>query len=271
MAGAALVYAGIFGLRLSTEAFLWARAVALQALALDESNASGHNVLADVKKSYDWDLAGPEAEYQRVLQSNPNHLLTRLWYAECLARMRRYDEALAESERAIALDPVSPLSHNNRAMLLFRARRYDESIRASQQALELDPNFILALWWQGVSYAGAGDLSRAIDCLTKAVAVHDGPLFRDYLGHVYGRAGERARPLRILEELTTMSGQRYISPVDFALVHAGLGDADSTFLWLEKAYQSRACRVYELPSMYFDSFSSDPRYPDLMRRVGLPL
>ena len=267
----ALCYAGIFGFRSSTEAFPAARVAALKALELDDSNAPAHNVLADVKKGYDWDLAGAVTEYQRALQLNPSHLLTRLWYAECLTRLRRYDEAIAESRRAIALDPVSPLSHNNSAMIFFRARRYDDAIRVSQQALELDPHLVNALWWQGLSYAGNRDFPKAIACLMKAIGMNDGPLFRALLGHVYGRAGERAKALGMLEELTTMSKTRFVSPVDFAVVYAGLGDADSTFQWLEKAYQARATRIHELPSMYFDSVRSDSRYPDLMRRIGLPL
>ena len=267
----ALCYAGIFGFRPSAETYPAARVAALKALELDESNASAHNVLADVKKGYDWDLAGAVTEYRRALQLNPSHLLTRLWYAECLTRIGRYDEAIAESGRALALDPVSPLSINNRAMLFFRARRYDEAIRTSQQALELDSNLVNALWWQGLSYAGNREFPKSIGCLTKAIGMNDGPLFRGLLGHVYGRAGERAKAFGMLEELTIMSKHRYVSPVDFAVVYAGLGDADSTFHWLEKAYQARATRIHELPTMYFDSVRSDPRYSDLMRRVGLPL
>jgi tetratricopeptide (TPR) repeat protein len=266
----ALCFAGIFGFRPSAETFPEARVAALKALELDESNAGAHNALADVKKGYDWDLAGAEAEYSRALQLNPSHLLTRWWYAECLTRMRRYDEAIAESGRALALDPVSPGTFTLRAMLFFRARRYDESIRDSQQALDLDPNFINALWWQGVSYAGKRDFPKSIGCLTRAISMNDGPLFQALLGHVYGRAGERAKAVSILEGLTTMSKQRLVSPVDFAMVYAGLGDTDSAFQWLEKAYQTRTTRVHELPSMYFDGLRSDPRYADLMRRVGLP-
>ena len=90
---------------------------------------------------------------QRALHLNPSHLLSRLWYADCLARMQRYEHALEESDRALSLDPVSPLSYTNGAMLLFRAGRYDEAIRASQQSLEPDPHLPNALWWQGRSYA----------------------------------------------------------------------------------------------------------------------
>jgi len=267
----ALCYAGIFGLQPSKESFPAARAAALKALELDESNASAHNVLADVRKGYDWDLAGAVAEYQRALELNPSHLLTRLWYAECLSRMEKYDEALAESARALRLDPVSPISLNVRAMLLFRARRYDDAIRVAHQALELDPTFVNALWWEGLSHAGKRDYSKSLACLTMAAKMNDSPIFRAVLGHVYGLAGQRSKALRILEELTAISKQRHVSPVDFAIIYAGLGDIDATFRWLENAYQTRATRVHELKSMYFDSLRSDPRYAGLARRVGLPI
>jgi adenylate cyclase len=266
----ALCFAGIFGLRPSAETYPQARVAALKALQLDDSNAGAHNVLADVKQGYDWDLAGAEAEFKRALELNPSHLLARLRYAESLTRMRRYDKAIEETAKTLALDPVSPISYVNRAMVFFRARRYDEAIQTSRQALDLDPSNVNGLWWQGVSYAGKRDFPKSVSALTKALSMADGPLFLGYLGFVYGQAGERAKALGILKELTRLSGERFVSPVDFALVHAGLGDADSTFLWLEKAAQARETRI-ELASMYFDSFRSDPRYVDLMRRLGLPL
>jgi TolB-like protein/DNA-binding winged helix-turn-helix (wHTH) protein/Tfp pilus assembly protein PilF len=267
----AYCYAGIFGFMSSAEAYTAARGAAVKALQLDDSNAGAHNALADVKKGYDWDFAGAEIEYKRALQFNPNHLLTHLWYAECLTRMSRFGEAIAESDIALALDPVSPNSLGNRAMLFFRARRYDEAIRASQQALDLNPNFVNALWWQGYAYAGKDDLLNSIACLTKANTMNDAPLIRSLLGYVYARAGEKAKARAILAELTRSSHTRFVSPMDFALVYSGLGDANSTFDWLEKACQSRASRVHELAAAPFDSLRSDPRYADLRRRVGLPL
>jgi tetratricopeptide (TPR) repeat protein len=153
-------------------------------------------------------------------------------------------------------------------MIFFRARRYDESIHASQQALEFDPGFVQALWWQGVSYAGKRDFPRSVAALTKALNIADGPLFRGYLGFVYGQARERDKAVGILKELAMMSRQRWVTPIDYALVYAGLGDADSTFAWLEKAYQAHEMR-FELASFYYDTFRSDPRFAALVRRLGL--
>jgi TolB-like protein/DNA-binding winged helix-turn-helix (wHTH) protein/Flp pilus assembly protein TadD len=266
----ALCYAGIFGLRPSAETYPEAQTAAVKALELDPLNAGAHNVRANVKQGYEWDLEGAGKEYRRALQLNPSHLLTRLWYAEHLTRVGRFEEAVAESGRAVALDPISASSLNNRAMVFFRSRRYDEAIRSSRQALDLDPTMVNALWWEGLSYAGKSDFPKAIASLTKAVAMDNGPLFRALLGHVYGRAGDKEKARGILNGLTAMARQRFVSPMDFAILYAGTGDADLTFEWLEKAFQVRETRIHELRSMEFDSLRLDPRYADLMRRVGLP-
>ena len=193
-----------------------------------------------------------------------------IWYADCLSRMNRHEEALQQQGRMLVLDPVSPHCYGSRAMLLCRARRYDEAIRLSQQALELAPHFVAARWWQGLAYAGKGDLPKSIECFTKAVATDPGPIFRALLGHVCGLAGDRRNALRLLEELTRMAGQRFVSPMNFAIVHAGLGDVTSTFDWIEKAYRTRAARMHEVAWVYFDWYRTDPRYSDILRRVGLP-
>lgn len=265
-----LCFAGIYGFRPSAETYPEARSAALKALELDESSAAAHTALAEVKAGYDWDLAGAEAEYKRALQLNPSYLRTCVQYAECLTRMGRYDDAIKESQRGLALDPVSPAAQAAHGMILFRCRRYNEAIRFSQQALDLDPSLVNALWWEGLSYAGTRDFPDAIACLIKAIAMNDGPLFQALLGHVYGRSGERAKALGMLNELTSMAKVRFVSPMHFAILYAGLGEADLTFQWLETAYQKREARIHEIRSMEFDSVRSDPRYADLTKRVGLP-
>jgi TolB-like protein/DNA-binding winged helix-turn-helix (wHTH) protein/cytochrome c-type biogenesis protein CcmH/NrfG len=268
----ALSDAGIYGLRPPKVALPAARVIALQALKLDASNANAHRVLAEIQKGYDWNLGGAVLEYQRALQLNPNQMLSHLRYADCLSRMERHSEALAEVELGRRLDPVSPMSNGFHAMVLFRARRFDDAIGAARQALELDPVFVNALWWQGMSYAGKQYYTEAIDCLTKAVGMSDNLLFRALRGHVYGLAGERSKAIQAIEEHTKeeTAKRRYVSPVDFAILHAGLGNANPTFRWLEEAYQERSPRLHELTFMYFDRIRSDTRYSEFVRRVGLP-
>jgi TolB-like protein/DNA-binding winged helix-turn-helix (wHTH) protein len=266
-----LCYAGLYGFRPSGETYPEARVAALKALELDESSATAYTALAEVKAGYDWDLAGAEADYKRALQFNPSYLPTRIQYAECLTRLGQYDEAIKESQRALALDPVSPLGQVAQAMIFFRCRRYDEAIRFSKQALDLEPSIVNALWWQGLSYEGKGRFPDAIASLTKAIGMSEELLFRALLGHVYGRAGERAKALGILNELSDMVKVRFVSPMDFAMLYAGMGDADLAFQWLEKAREVHDARIHEVRSMEFDSIRADPRYADLTRRVGLPL
>jgi tetratricopeptide (TPR) repeat protein len=239
-------------------------------LEIDEWNAPAHNALADIKKGYDWDLVGAEAEYQSALQLSPSHLLTHLWYAECLSRMERHEEALRESAHALSLDPASSGSRVNRAMLLFRARHYEAAIDESQRVLDLDPSQVNAYWWRGLSFAGKGEISNSIDCFARGAEMTDAPLFRALLGHVYGLGGDSGKACRILEDLATESTRRFVSPMDFAIVYAGLGNANSAFHWLEAAYQVRAARIHELSWSYFDRFRTDARYSDLQRRIGLP-
>ncbi|MFN0170021.1 MAG: protein kinase domain-containing protein [Bryobacteraceae bacterium] len=265
----ALVFSGIYEFRPPAHAYVEARAAAEKALQLDPSNAGAHNVMADVKKSLEWDLAGAEQEQRRALQLSPSHLLTRLWLAETLSRLERHDEALAESARAVSLDPVSALSHNNRSMLLLRARRYDGALKEARIALELEPTHVNALWWQGLAYAGIRDFSNAIASLQKGLEMTRAPMFLASLAYAHALAGEREKAKDAIRDLQDLRDKRYVSAVNIATVYAGLGDADATFEWLGKAYEARDGRVQQLAWPMFDPFRGDPRYVDLKGRIGL--
>ncbi|HJZ96333.1 MAG TPA: protein kinase [Candidatus Solibacter sp.] len=265
----ALIFAGIYDFRPPAGAYIEARGVAQKALELDESSADAHNALADVNKSLDWDFAGADNEYRRALQLSPSHLLTRLWYADSLSRRDRHDEALAESAHAVKLDPVSALSHNNRAMLFWRARRYDEAIREARTSLELDPSHVNALWWQGLAHAGKLDFASSLECLGRGFEMSQAPVFLASLGYVYGVQGEGEKAVAKINELERLVQSRYVSPTNFATVYAGLGDADATFSWMQRAFEARDGRVHQLVTPCFDRFRSDPRYRDLRARIGL--
>jgi TolB-like protein/DNA-binding winged helix-turn-helix (wHTH) protein/Flp pilus assembly protein TadD len=261
---------GMLGLHPAGEAYSKAKAAAEKALELDPSLAEPHNTLAEVKRGYDWDWAGAEAEFKRALQLNPSYSLAHSGYATVLSNMGRHEEAIAEARRGRELDPISVSSNTALGRILFRARKYDDSIQACRKAVELDPNNASPLWWMALSHERKGELSEAIVELEKAVILSGtGTLSRGLLGNAYALSGEKKKALSSLEELKKLSKKKYVSPVDIAIVYTGLGDQNAAFLWLEKAYQEHIMRIQELPEPLFDSLRPDPRFWDLMRRLGL--
>src|SRR5580704_314611 len=271
-AGLSLSYCalGIFGIRPAREVYPEAKAAAMRALELDETVAEAHISLADAKKGYDWDWLGAEAEYKRALDLNPSYAIAHMWCADYLSKMGRHADAIAEAMRARELDPISVDSNAFLGFILYRARRYDEALTACQRAVELDPYHPEGHWFSALPHEQKGEFREAIVELEKAVSFsRGGAPYRALLANAYALAGEQAKALSVLDELRTQSEQGYVSPLDFAVVYTGLGDRNSAFDWLEKAYHERTMRIQELPQPIFDSLRSDPRYHDLMRRIGL--
>ncbi|MCU1261164.1 MAG: putative integral rane protein, partial [Bryobacterales bacterium] len=178
--------------------------------------------------------------------------------------------AIAEFRQVLELDPISRMYLGHFGLILYRARRYDESIAQCRKALEVDPNYVNALWFMALSLEQKGQLSESIAKLEKAVSLSNGLHYRALLARAYGLAGERQKAVIILDELMTASSQCYISPFDIGLVYVGLGELDSAFHWLDEAYRQRVFRIIELTMPMFDGLRSDPRWQDLVRRIGLP-
>jgi tetratricopeptide (TPR) repeat protein len=261
---------GIFGLRPSREVYPKARAAARKAIEIDATSADAHGVLAEIAKGFDWDWAAAESEYKRALELNPSSFLTHAWYADYLSMMERHDEAIAELGRSHDLDPVSVVNEAFFGFLYYRARRYDEAIAVCRKTLELAPNYPNANWFMALALEKEGRVPEAIASLQSAVSHSRAPLFKALLGHAYGLAGERAKALSILAEIEVLSKQQYVSPLDFAIVYTGLGDREMAFQWLETAYSQRVARIQELNEPHFDSLRGDPRFDDLLRRIGIP-
>jgi TolB-like protein/DNA-binding winged helix-turn-helix (wHTH) protein len=261
---------GIFGLRPSQEVYPKARAAAMRAIEIDATTADAHVVLAEIAKGHDWDWAAAESEYKRALELNPSSSVIHSMYADYLSMMQRHDEAIVELRRSHELDPVSIVNEAFFGFLYYRARRYDEAIAVCRKALELVPDYPNANWFMALALEKRGRLPEAIASLQSAVNHSRAPLFKALLGHAYGLAGERAKALSILEEIKLLSKQQYVSPMDFAIVYTGLGDREMTFQWLETAYSERVMRIQELNEPHFDSLRGDPRYENLLRRIGIP-
>jgi TolB-like protein/DNA-binding winged helix-turn-helix (wHTH) protein/Flp pilus assembly protein TadD len=247
-----------------------ARAAVDKALQLDPTLAEARTVLAGVKHG-DWDWNGAGVEYRRAIELNPNYAHAHHWYSQYLCELGRFDEGVAEADRAHALDPLNLMLGIDVGMRLYWARRYREAIAPIRKTLELDPNFRVARRFLGQVYEQNGMYEAAIAELRQAAKLSENnPIDLGALGHVYAVSGHRREALQILEELRQHSAKRYVSGYEFALIYAGLGKLEKAFQWLDKAFQEHSTWMLHLRvDPRLDPLRSDPRFQDLLRRVGL--
>jgi tetratricopeptide (TPR) repeat protein len=265
----AYFYLGLIGMGPSAEMFLKARASAAKALELDETTSSAHNAMAVVHIFYDWDWESAERESKRAVELSPGQPEGYVHLADYLSIRARHAEAIAMYDRVLELDPISRVYLCHLGLILHRARRYDESIAICRRALEIDPHYAHGLWFMALSLEQKGEIEEAIAKLQEAVSLVPASHFLGLLGRDYALAGDRARAAGILQELRASAHHRYVSPFDIAVVHAGLGELDTAFECFEEAYRQRVFRIVELTLPMFDSLHDDPRWQDLVQRVGL--
>ena len=251
------------------EAMAQAKTAAQRALKIDETQAEAHVELGFIK-AFEWDWARAEAEFKRAIQLNPNLIAAHQRYSQYLPVMGRFDEALAENKRAQELDPLRPSVKGQEAIILFFARRYDEAIRQLQNTLEIDANNFVARGYLGYAYAAQGKYAEAIAEYQKVIPlVGENASIQCYLGYAYAKSGKRAEALAILDKLKRT--KEYVSPAELADFYAGLGDREAVFDSLERAYAAHDLQLQYLKvDSNLDPFRSDPRFQDLVRRVGLP-
>jgi TolB-like protein/Flp pilus assembly protein TadD len=249
-----------------------AKAAALRALKIDDSLGEAHLALARVVQLYDWNWPTVEKEYRRALELNQNDALAHAEFGEYLQQMGRNEEALIEYQRTAALDPLSSSSVANLGYAFYTARQYDEALWEFRKALELEPDEVEAHVGLGWAYQQKKMYGEAVAELQTAINLskrHDVPLAS--LGQVFGKSGRKQDARRILEELKHRSEQRYISPCLFALVQIGLGERDKAIASLEQGYANRdQWMLYLKVDPHMDDLRSDPRFKDLLQRVGLP-
>lgn len=253
------------------DAYPKARAAAEKALSLDNSLAEAHTVLAYVKEQYDWDWAGAEEEFKRAIALNPNYPTAHQYYSEYLAFLGRTEESITHITRAQELDPNSLVINTEMGFPYLCARQYDSALEKFRQALERDANFAFALYQTARCYDQKAMLDEAIAEYRKAIALSGGSsVMTARLGYTYTLAGRKAEAKAALEELFAASKQRHISPYLIATIYSGLGDKDKAMQWLEKAYEVRDGMLVMLKvDAHLDGMRSDPRFQDLLRRVGL--
>ena len=264
---------GFWGVLPPREMWPKGKAAALKALELDDNLAEAHVALGWVSFTYDWDWPAAEKHFEQALALNPTSPAAHHWWHSIyLGALGRSDEALAEAKRALDLDPVSPVINHNVAEQLYRARRFDQAIEQCRKTLEMDPSFPQTHSLLGRAYLAKGMYREALAEMEKYLALSPrNPAALASLAYAHARSGERNQALRVLDELGSLSNQRHVPSYWFAIVYAGLDEKDRAFAWLEKAYAERDGSLPMLKANpAWDPLRSDPRFADLVRRVGLP-
>ena len=253
------------------EALPQAKAAALKALALDSTLSEAHTSLAFTLEGYDWDLESAGREFRRAIELNPGYATAHHWYAWHLSLLGRYDEAIAEMRKAENLDPLSLIINADLAELLLLAHSYDQSIQQSHKTIEMDPGFALAHNQLAQAYLQKQMPDEAIAELKEAVQLSGGsPTCTANLARAYAASGKREKAVQLLTELKERSSPGNSHAAEIAMIYAALGDKDQAISWLEKGYDERF-NPGVLIRLGFDPLRSDPRFQDLLRRVGLPL
>jgi serine/threonine protein kinase/tetratricopeptide (TPR) repeat protein len=253
------------------EAFAKGKSAALKSLEIDNNLAEAHASLSIVRLFYEWDWPSYESDAKQAIQLNPNYATVHYEYAQELAALGRLAEAIREAKRAQELDPLANDINTTTGWIFYFARNYDEAIKQYRSVIETDPNYFRSHRLLGTSLLKKGQPEEGIAEIQKAVALSgDSVEEKAYLGYAYAAIGRRNEAQKVINELTEQSHRKYISPYLLALVYTGLGDKDQAFEWLEKAYSDRAVNLIWLNvEPIFDNLRSDPRFANLVRRVGL--
>jgi TolB-like protein/DNA-binding winged helix-turn-helix (wHTH) protein/Flp pilus assembly protein TadD len=252
------------------EAYPKAKTAALKAVELDSSLGEAHNSLAFVLDGFDWNLDSGGKEFRRAIELNPGYATAHHWYADHLALLGQYDEAIVEMKKAESLDPLSLIINADLAELLVLAHSYDEAIAQSRKTIEMDPNFAMAHNQLGQAYLQKHMYDQAIAELQNAVQLSGGsPTCIANLARAYGLSGKRSEAMKLLNDLKSSSTAKNSHASEVAAIYASLGDKDEAMNWLEKGYAERF-NPGVLIRPGFDPLRTDPRFQDLVHRVGLP-
>ena len=253
------------------ESFPEAKAYAAKAVALDDTLAEAHSAMGAVRLYYDWDFAEAQKELKRAQSLDPNDAAAHHLYADSLEIMGRFDEAKAERDHALKLDPLSPLYNMADGATLYFAHQDEEAIAQFEKTINLEPRFVLAYLYLGEAYEQKKMYAQAIATYQKGMTQAERhPLLIAALGHAYAVSGERGKANQTLNELRELSKRRYVTPYLTAIIYLGLGDKEQAFAWLDKASQDRSSFLIWLKvEPLFDPLRDDPRFQNLLRRVGL--
>ena len=247
------------------------KAAAEKAVELDDSFGDAHANVAYVHLFYDYDFQAAEKEFRRAIELSPNDAYAHSMFGWLLVATKRFDESIAEHERARSLDPFSGEANFLSGQSLYFAGRYDQAIEQLRNTIDLAPDLWPTYDTLGWAYEAKGQLPEAIGEFQKARQIAGTiaePL--SSLGRAYALQGEPAEARKVLVELSELSKDNWVSPYNFAVIYAALGDKDQATASLEKAFEARSWYVANLAvDPKVDNLRADPRFQDLLRRMNL--
>jgi eukaryotic-like serine/threonine-protein kinase len=256
-----------------SEAAPKAQAAAEKALAIDSSLAEAHAASAAAH----WGLlefAAAETEFQRALELNPRFANAHHWYGLFLSWQARHSEAIPHLRRAVELDPLNLQYNTNLGQVLGNARQYDASVEQGKRTLEMDPNYAQAHLQLDVEYQRMGKYDLWLQEWKKAAGLfndREDSAIAEEVARVYSRSGYKASIAREIEMKKHLAKRRYVDPAEIAYAYAELGDKEQTFAWLDKALAEKSGNLEFIKvARPMDQWHSDPRYVELLKKMGLP-
>ena len=252
------------------EALPKAEAAARKALVFDDNLAEAHEALAHALL-HEWRLPEANREFHRALLLNPSSVSTYYTYAEYLASIGQEDQAIAQMNKALTIDPLSPEVNSFLAWDFYLKRDYDGCLSSSHKAMQILPDFYVPHLAAGMCYYITAQFPQAIQEYQKAISMNPESTYSVAgLGMSYAKAGDQAEARKTLQKLQAMGKQMYVSPVYIGLVYDALGERGQEFAWYDKGYDDRAEWLLWLTvDPIFDSVRADSRFQALVKRVGL--
>jgi tetratricopeptide (TPR) repeat protein len=244
-----------------------------KALELDKELGEAHAYLGYLKALFDWDFAGAERDFKHAIKLSPRNVDVYIHYSIYLAFMGRFDEAIAGFMRARELDPATPGTYVYLGGFGYQiAGRYDEAIDQIQKGLDMDPSNFLGQLFLASVYAKKGMYGEAIGQADKIVSLwptlEDGLIF-SFLGWVNAVSGRQEKARTFLSRMLDLRARRYVDGYLIAAIYAGLGEQDKAFEWLTRAYEEHSGQLVCIKiEPWFENLRSDPRFKELLKKVG---
>ena len=253
-------------------AFPKARTAAREALALDETLADAQVSLAMMSLFHDWDWSASARGYREALTRKPHPANAHSWYSFYYLSLGRFDDAYAEARTGVELDPLSLEAHVSLGWTYFLARRHQEGIEHARATLEIHPNVGEVVRLLGLHQLELSLHDDAIRCFEKALGLWSDDVWAAFsLAFAFARSGQAGEAKTWIADHEKRSETSWVPPVGFGLAHAALGDSDTAFEWFERSYQARDFWLVMMNvERLYDPLRSDPRFDDLVKRVGIP-